>query len=922
MLEGADTFIPYIMERAMKHVRIGLTAGHNGETFMFSIPDRHRRQASAIASLVMLAALGACSPPPVEESLAESRTAMARGDYRTAEIHLRNVLQQVPEDIEATLLLAENSLHLGKAEAAEGGLRRAALLGAPEQVIRPVRAATLAALGRCQEALNHTDTADVATEEIRMRLLMIRAGCHAEIGAFDEAEMTYQEARHVAPRDPDLMTGLAELELRRNQPETADRWINDALSARPDHVPALMLAGQRQAARLELAAAEATFTRVAALTAQHGSGRGQLVALSQLADVQLQQSHPDDAAKTIATLTRMAPEALDVMFLRARHAAATGQRKDAIGLLQTLLAGGKEHAGGQRLLGLLSAEEGNLEVAEMYLAPVLAKAPDDRQVRQVLDQIRLQRNGAAEALRLLDGTRPGTGELSENALIAAATASLRNNRSDMALLYFDRGAGAFPDDPRFIGGMASTLLARGDHDGAITTIESPPGRDIPEPTRTVLLSIAHAGRGDSARALDLARALVAAQPDAAWAHNLLGSHQRNVGNVTQAREAFEAALAIAPDDIHALRQLASLDQSLGQHSRAFARLERILAIDPGDDDALRRLVFLHLGYGNTLTAKRLLAVAPDNATARELGAEVALAEGRNEEAAALAIALRTSSPRNPRLHDLYGRCRLATGDADKAISAFESAQRLAPSIATYPIHLAHAYLADGNGEAAALAIARARRIDAAHPALAELEFSVAMTTGDLTAAEDHLQRWMESAPDDHRALYAQATLATRRGQRTAAMHSLERIIAAYPDHVQALNDLAWLHASAGDARRSLPLAERAHALAGDDPRIMDTLGWARLRSGDPAGALPPLQAAAMRLGDSSPEVHYHYALALVETGDQAAAALALTRALAMDRPFPSREDAEKALARIQDRARQAPGPDGTQRDSSRLRNAR
>ena len=89
----------------------------------------------------------------------------------------------------------------------------------------------------------------------------------------------------------------------------------------------------------------------------------------------------------------------------------------------------------------------------------------------------------------------------------------------------------------------------------------------------------------------------------------------------------------------------------------------------------------------------------------------------------------------------------------------------------------------------------------------------------------------------------------------------------------------------GDAAGATAYAKRAYYLS-PAPETQDTLGWIMAKGGDTAGALPLLeQAASVK---PSPQILYHYAVALNGQGRKLDAKAALDKALASKTPFDDR----------------------------------
>ncbi len=139
----------------------------------------------------------------------------------------------------------------------------------------------------------------------------------------------------------------------------------------------------------------------------------------------------------------------------------------------------------------------------------------------------------------------------------------------------------------------------------------------------------------------------------------------------------------------------------------------------------------------------------------------------------------------------------------------------------------------------------------------------------------------------------------RTNRRDDAVAQYERVLTATPDDALSLNNLAWMlfeDGSAAQRERGVELAARAYELEGGNLDIADTYGWLLFKSGDVEGGLRVLeQALAASDPRSNPDLAYHLAAALSETGDRERAKSLLTEALAPDRGFFSREDAERLL---------------------------
>jgi Flp pilus assembly protein TadD len=163
-------------------------------------------------------------------------------------------------------------------------------------------------------------------------------------------------------------------------------------------------------------------------------------------------------------------------------------------------------------------------------------------------------------------------------------------------------------------------------------------------------------------------------------------------------------------------------------------------------------------------------------------------------------------------------------------------------------------------------------------------------------ADAALRSWLERQPNDPDVNFALGSQALEGGDDAAAIARFERAVAANPQHGPSLNNLAWLYDQRGDDK-ALDFARRAHDVLPNDPAVADTLGWLHVRRGNTSEGLPLLERAAREA--NNPEIRYHYAVALAETGATADARAILDELVSSTSQFESREEARERLTRLQ-----------------------
>ena len=133
-------------------------------------------------------------------------------------------------------------------------------------------------------------------------------------------------------------------------------------------------------------------------------------------------------------------------------------------------------------------------------------------------------------------------------------------------------------------------------------------------------------------------------------------------------------------------------------------------------------------------------------------------------------------------------------------------------------------------------------------------------------------------------------------ESSKAIAHYERVIGLIPDDLNALNNLAWLYQEREDPR-AIRLADRAAQLAPDNAAILDTAGWSHFRLGNRQRGMELLRKAAS-LAPDDPDIQYHLAAGLINTGQADEGKRLLAKIVESGGEFASRGDAERLLGRM------------------------
>lgn len=346
-----------------------------------------------------------------------------------------------------------------------------------------------------------------------------------------------------------------------------------------------------------------------------------------------------------------------------------------------------------------------------------------------------------------------------------------------------------------------------------------------------------------------------------WGLALSDFHLRN-GNAAQALAVAKNMSAKANDELDVLLALARAHIAL--KDAANARSNLLAATKAADFKPVPQVEIaqMQLGLGNfggaTYSLDKALSDQPDYLPALALQVVVLARQGDNDKAAQRARALVAKYPKRAAGYDLLGDMALTKNQRPEALDAYKRAHTAEPGTATF------------------LKV-----------------FNVLALQKDSKPASDWAAMWLKTRPADTVASNALGNFYARNGDFAAAKTVYEEVVKTTPSNAEALNNLAntLLQLKNPDAVRVAELALENNPL---NASLMDTLGWALLQNGQKERALGILKEARRQAGDN-PEIKYHFAAALAQSGLKNDARDELTAALKISNQFAGAADAAKLL---------------------------
>lgn len=916
-----------------------------------------------LVALIVLLATGAAGGAwhwhRTHDRLAIAHAAMARGDLRTAQIALRAMVREQPDNGEAHFRLGTVQLQLGDPLAAEKELRLARDAGWNQRTVQPLLARAVLAQARYGDVLAGFSAQGLPPDEAGP-LLVTRALAHLGLREIGAAQQEIAEAERLAPEIVEAPLAAARIALARNDPVIAAEKIGYALELNSGSVDALLLRGEMEHAAGHFEAAVATFTGALAIVPDAVNIRLERANTLMVLNQDGRAREDVDAVLKLDARSPLGNYVLTVLLARA------GDWQGADAALQKISPVLSRFPRGEYVQAVVKLSLGQTAQAAEAASRYVARMPQDIAGPKLLARIQAQARRPQDVIAVL--TRAAeAGEVDGELLELLGGAYIQTGQTALAVQTLERAASLAGDDVEALSRIAGIRLGIGDAGGAERNLAralelAPDRRDTGE--RLVMAALA---AGDVERAATGLEAL-RRQPggDGGKLDNLLGLVRMGQLNLDGARIAFAAALAADPAATAARLNLSRVLALQGRGEDAGKLLLALLDREPANAPALAAMSNLLLAEGRPERLVSLLEAArraaPGNVGMTLMLANVLAGIGETRRCLALLDEVAKQQPASPgvlvaraRLQETLGldreaqdtyrqelaaspsdtetRRRLAellvrVGDAGEARAVLRRGLEAVPgNPALLQALVAIDFRTGGLDAALATAAALARDVanlpaaralkgglymsvqrhgDAAAAYRAELEASPSGTLAVAAAvalnaagrpvdAQRLLRDWIGREPGDVDAIRVLSALDLQNNHMAEAEQGLRAVLAVQPGDPVALNNLAWIYQSHHDPR-ARAMAQKAYLLA-PGPQSADTLGWILTCEGNAkTGVLLLTQAARSLPGD--PAIVYHLAVALDRAGQKDRAIEMLTQLTNAASEFDDKPAARRMLAAL------------------------
>ena len=762
-----------------------------------------RESSGTMAGLVALAAslLAGCQPT-TEERLASAGDYLADGQYRSAVIELKNVLQAEPDSAEARLMLADASFVLADLEAAESHYERFVALGTATNEHWVAFGRTLLTNGKAAEVLEVVEP-QLADDDIDALVLL--GDTHLALNNADEASARYESALSISDSNVGALVGMAALSVVQGDFSAAGLRYDQAVAADPASVLAQRSRGifLESTGRFELAV-EAYQLAVGAETAgtpafERFLTRQNLIALL------IELNELDRAASELDTLSAITPGAPVLTFFRGAIAFARNDYETAETEMLRYLAVVPDDPRAQAVLGAIGFSENNLLQAEQYLSSAVRANVGGSQARLMLAETQLKLGKPGEAERSLDAVDQ-SGSSGAVVLDMLGRAKLAEGDIDSAIAYFrDSLQAGGPTDATGLA-LAISYVASGSYDEAIQTLTSLPSSEGDETYRKeVLLMIAYSRAGRSQDADAVVNSLVTEHPDSANALGIAGDYFVFAGDGSRARASYRQALDIDPDNAAVLISMGRALAMEGDFDEAATAVERVLATEPAHVPALFQLAAI---CEQAETPDKMLtrlsaarSAAPESADVAKIGIRWLLTQANIEGAKTEVDQAIRTFPGDEGFVFLRGLISLQQNDPGPAVRDLSRVANSAPENPDFQLQHARARLANREFSEALVAVRQYRDLRPNDVSGLALEVDALLRTGDPATARRAVDAFAAGEPDEPFLDMLRGDLAMASGDGAAAVQFYESYAADHWGRLVVVR-LAAAHQSAGSGRGS------------------------------------------------------------------------------------------------------------------------
>lgn len=636
--------------------------------------------------------LSACSGDNVAEHMSQASSYLDSGDFRSATIELKNVLQSQPENDHAWFVLGQVSLAAGQYAEAAHQFRRAQQYGTQDADVHPLLARALIGEGLFKEALEILNPEAAADPGARAHIHALRGRAYLGLQDREHATHAFDAALAAQAHYAPALVGQALVAWRAEEPNKARNLLQDAIDADPSYARAWAVSGNLAFRQKRCDDVITAYDHIRHFDAGSLPPAQTFYARAHTAHCQLKLEQVDKAAANINALVKAAPEHPYGNYLKALLAYQNKDYKQATSSVQKALAAAPNSTPGTILFGMIKAAQGDLEAAQLHFTDAVSQSPDNLKARQLLAAVYIKRGLPEQAVKILR-EEAGSKDADPRFLAMLGEASLRAGQQADGLKYLKRSALESPDNANLQLAVAHRIGQAGDVNGALELLNGVQPNDSSDTVRANVLRIKLYLRNKRPqKAIAEAQDLVAQHTGDIRFVRLLARVFAAADQSGKARETLKKAIQANPDNVNLRLDLGRLAMAEGNYKAANESFQTALDMDPDNVRAAVAMAKNAARQGHESEATTWLEKAvefrPDSVKLRATLARVYLAQKRPEDALPLTKALVADAPDNPQIHKLRATTLWTADKRDEAVKGLRTAITQVPDAIELQLGLA------------------------------------------------------------------------------------------------------------------------------------------------------------------------------------------------------------------------------------------
>jgi len=693
----------------------------------------------------------------------------------------------------------------------------------------------------------------------------------------------------ITPNAHRARIGLARLQIIEKDPDAATATLSPILNTNQNDPEANYLSGLISFDKKNYTHAETYIRKVLAIIPDHKPSQ-KLIGKIKYALKEFEQ-----ASHHLSTYLNATPNDTAVRILLTQAYITLKQTDQALSTLQPLLTGKTSNSMTLYLLSQIALIEGDLDKAIKTLKDAIATSPNNTALYKQLIKAYISTNNTALALKALKRYRALSNNSAESQKLAISV-YLKAGKLNDAIKIAGEMLANNPENPEIIS-LNGSLHAEAD-DFPLARKYFNKALQLQSNLPSAIIGLAHLEKkeGNFDKAITLYKRVVESGAGGITPMLALSELAMQKKRTNEMLSWLEKARTAAPNDTKSRMILANYYLQNSQPGKANIYIQEALKTSPERPALLvlqSRTLMAQGHYKEALPIlKKLIEKYPDSINSQLLIGETFLQLDKPGEAKKHLQSALKMQPDNLFATVLIAEAEFKNGNYSHSLSYAKKLQRAQPRLFSGYTLEGNVWLARKNYKKAYDSYNQAWK----YKQTASLAKKLFLTSKHITTFKESLNpllSWLDQHSDDNSTRLLLASIYQSENQNDNAIREYEKILEKNPDHSVALNNLAWSYSQKNNPK-ALDMAERAYRSAPENAGIQDTYGWILTQNGQPEKGLRLIKQA-LQAFPNNPDVRYHFASALIKSGDKVQGSGALKELLDQNIAFEGKDQAKLLL---------------------------